>query len=92
MSHKISTVSLVLLLTLALGACADAETPPDSAHGSELLASATCSETDHPTCPETPLPDVTLFDFQPQSPSFEKHTELVSFAGKPTVVTLLAGW
>ena len=92
MIHKISIASIALLLTLILGACADGEMPPDSAHGSELLATAACAETGQPTCPEAPLPDVTLFDFQPQSPSFEKHTELRSFAGKPTVVTLLAGW
>ncbi len=83
---------IALLFGLTVVGCGDEIRVPDASFGKTLLAGAACSQAGVPTCPGVTAPEFSLFDFQPESDTFEKNRALADYQGKTTVVALLAGW
>jgi len=69
--------------------CGDEIPSFDPINGQTIIDEVEC-EQDAVTCPGTPLPQIALEDFQPQSPNFGELSSLEAFKGKPILLALLA--
>ena len=76
------------------GCLGSEESPPIDyvAHGTELLATATCDTPGEWTCPGAALPELSLTDIQPLSPDYEREVTLSAYQGEVTLIVFLAAW